>query len=534
MAGANDMSRGPWRLEITCDLRFTGPLHVGTGERLDARTDSPLLRDVNGDTWLPGSSTRGVIRDWCRREAPLLGVGPDGLNRLFGRTPGKAHKTTATNDRQGRLSVLDARLRGPGNGAGQAPIEDEVRDHVRINREYGAGARGGKFDQEVAHPAAATLTLIYEGYGPTDPEVRLLWSAVEALREGVIGFGAKRGWGFGAVEVTNTGWNAVARENPEELSRYLTYRLGGKRQPADVRELIEKTVREERSARNRREEEHAWSWIKLDVQLQFDGPMLVADFYRGNDPTCEEALVDATYRTGPDDQPYLPASSLRGSIRSHCERIAHSLDLIRPTSVQPAGATSLGPAQAIAEKLFGFVPDHRPNDGTEQNDQRKGQKQRKPKGRRSLLSVGEGRTVGEIHKVLLNHVAIDRVTGFAAEGKLFSAKALASPTFKTTMLVRWDPEDEEERAAVALLLFALRDARAGLLWAGSRTTRGYGHVSEVEVTKARLSRVEKAGELLFRQPAADLPIADFTDLETHLALEFQAWGKRALPAVEVA
>jgi CRISPR/Cas system CMR subunit Cmr4 (Cas7 group RAMP superfamily) len=85
VSAASELSRGPHLVTIECNLTFDGPLHVGTGERLSVFTDAPLLRDGSDNPVLPGSSIRGVLRDWCEREAALLDVDRGALFRLFGR-----------------------------------------------------------------------------------------------------------------------------------------------------------------------------------------------------------------------------------------------------------------------------------------------------------------------------------------------------------------------------------------------------------------------------------------------------------------
>ena len=57
--------------------------------------------------------------------------------------------------------------------------------------------------------------------------------------------------------------------------------------------------------------------------------------------------------------------------------------------------------------------------------------------------------------------------------------------------MRWNAGNQLHEAGVALLLFVLRDMREELLWVGSRTTRGYGHLKEASISKARLSLVDQ-------------------------------------------
>lgn len=464
----NKTFRGPWVLEARCDVTWAGAVHVGSGERLSALSDAPLLRDAEGCFWLPGSSVRGVFRDWCEREAPMLGCSREDFIRLFGPATGEMKK----HDRSGRLSVRDALVRIPEDGP-----KDEVQDHVRIEPRTGAAADKGKFDQEVARPAMTTLVLRYEGDGPEDPEVRLLVAAVEALRQGVLGLGAKTGWGLGCPRKVDVTWNAASRGRPDPLASWLATRLAGQESLAPLDP--EPTTGKAQTAVAHDPSAVPWTWLRLDLALQFDGPMLVAGPDRQAERTGDLGRnVRAGYLADPDGRPLLEGSSLRGAMQAHARRIATTLDV-----------------PDVANTLFGTIRDDK--DG----------------GQRGLLRVWPGVFTGpyvsvtkpqvasepvreedrdqkEPATVVLDHVAIDRVTGFAAENRLFSTLALASPRFDTSLVVRWRPGMDDPRS-LALLLFTLRDMTDGWLWVGSRTTRGYGHLKQVSIQGGVLSTIRR-------------------------------------------
>jgi CRISPR/Cas system CSM-associated protein Csm3 (group 7 of RAMP superfamily) len=457
------LSRGAYRLEITCPVDLLGPLHVGTGERLSILSDAPVFRLPDGTVVLPPSSVRGVLRDWCEREAPLLGVTAEAVSRLFGATPderqaeaderarrrGEEADPRRIRDRQGRLTIPQVRLHG-------AVATGDVRDHVRIDRRWGTAAHGAKFDQEVVHCATAEIVLVYEGDAGTDEEVRLLRSAVAALERGLLAFGGKTGWGFGwarqpAGDASRTIWRQCQRSDPAERGAYLRSRLPGG--GADCGSTITPPAPAAAPVRAGERAPRPWSWLWLELELQFDGPMLVGGPDR-REPAAGERAPDAVYFATNADTVVLPGSSLRGALHSHADRIAATLG-----------------CPEVAECLFGTVE------------------------RQGLLRVGEGRHVGPRDRdgrpalVWMDHVAIDRVTGFAADQRLFNARALASPCFAVPLLVRWHAADDATKQAVALLLCTLRDAAAGVLWVGSRTTRGYGHLAAIHLAGGALSAV---------------------------------------------
>lgn len=482
------LSRGPLRVELACDLKFTGPLHVGTGEALSAATDAPLLRYAGGKVWLPGSSIRGVLKDWCEREAPLLGVERSYVRRLFGVTPGP-DATGQIDDWQGRLTVLDLEL--------DAPSMLQVRDHVKIRRDWGAAEKGAKFDQEIAYQPYGIFRLIYEGDTLEDPELLLLKSAAEALRDGLLAFGGKTGWGLGAATTRTIEndtevirWSWVNRAEPGNLSAYLRSKLRETTQAVSDAALVtnvnEPTARPAAARARADDEPAAWSWLRLDIRLAFDGPMLVAGIDT-SDPdnapfSTARQEADAAWLTRPDGTPIVPGSALRGPLRALSDRIAKTLGIDR-----------------LSNLLFGSED------------------------AQGLIRIEEAALVGTAKHVLLNHVAIDRVTGFAATNLLFSAAALASPCFRSRMLVRWTLGDPRHLQAIALLMFALRDAVERGLWIGSRTTRGYGYVRAIDIERAMWSLVGTRGSVSVRQPTQCCGQTTVSNLGARLEFVQSAW-----------
>lgn len=455
MSTSSSLSAGPLRVDVECVLRFLGPLHVGSGERLSVLTDAPVLRDRQGRPYLPGSSLRGVLREHCEREHALLGLERAVLVRLFG----PASHEIGEWDRQGRLKVMDTRL-------DLGDQDAEVRDHVRHDRKQGSAADGGKFDQEVSFATRGEVRLVYEGDGADDPELILLRAALRALERGRMAMGGKSAWGLGLCRAEGTTYRVVDRSSPAGLSGYLRTRLGDP-DDACLESLPEAPWTLESSTGAVVHSLPPLSWLRLQIDWVFDGPMLVAGPCQGDRPDVageSQLALEAVYQSDAAGNPLLPGSSLRGALQAHARRIAATLE-----------------QGEVAERLFGCID----SDG-------------KKTGRRGLLRMGDGSLTEPCPPLLMRHVAIDRITQFAADGRLFDAAALQSPVFRNEIHLTWNPEDPLDGAAVALLLFALRDAGLGDLWVGSRTTRGYGSLQEIRLVQTEASLVERADDRLRR------------------------------------
>lgn len=492
---ASKLSRGSYLVTIVCDITLDGPMHVGTGERLSVFTDAPLLRDGSNQPVLPGSSVRGVLRDWCEREAALLGVDRAAVVRLFGSTDSKE-------DRQGRLVVREVPL----------DAKTSVRDNVSIDRVYGAAKEHAKFDREVAEAHTAVVTLIYEGDTNEDEELQLLSAAVSALERGVLAFGGHTGSGFGSVRATNVRWNVADRRSLDGLAAYCLHRLPRLPHEAAMPAAGAPNAAPAFSYRNPRRrienEPEPWAWLSMLIALQFDGPMLTAAPIPSSDPIRDESKADATYLTDAFGRPVLPGSSIRGVLRSYAERIAATLDAGRDDTRKKVAD--------VVERLFG-------RKSTNVGDDEGGQQ--------GLLRVGEGCLPegAETQTVTSNHVAIDRVTGFAVDKRLFNDVALASPRFLCRLSLRWHAFEELDQATIALLLINLRDIEAGLMWLGSRTTRGYGHVAGMELSEVTVSPlIDEAGVRRRGDPRTIVAksVADLAG-EREFSVAVEAWKKWA-------
>lgn len=202
-------------------------------------------------------------------------------------------------------------------------------------------------------------------------------------------------------------------------------------------------VRWKRTALQKREPGQAWTdatlklpmptgsvpHTTLTLTLNFQGPFLVNDTSRVHREE-NDGLPHFTPLRKPDGTPWFPASSFRGALRARAE----FLDLSRN-----------GVATDSIERLFGTTS------------------------RASRLTIREFEAIdpGTYGKQDFN--AIDRFTGGAADGALFTAEHVLRPVFKTRLTFDGlEPEDE------ALLAAALREVCAGRLTFGHGGSKGYG------------------------------------------------------------
>jgi len=395
---------------------------------------------------------RGLLRAHLEREAPLLSCGAAELESLFGVVADqKTHF--------GRLEVRDAT-------AGVVP-RTEIRDHVRIDGRTGAAAFGAKFDMETGTEEAFSFAASYEGEGASDRELLLVKEGIRFLASEAFHAGAKQGWGLGRMALDAKSMKVLAfdRSTPDGLCDYLGWRLNGT-SPAALREIPAEAVGGEVKAA-----EKAWNRVELELELQFEGPMLIkraipADGAESegvdlNDPETywrkAEANADGRFVTtiAQNGRHYLPGTSFRGVLRHEAAWIAGE-DAARMAEV---------------EKLFGFAKAAR-------------------EGEAGRISICDGELQGEARIVALDHVAIDRIVGSAANGKKFDAAALASPCFRIKVAIQFEAE---HRGLLRWVRALLRQMESGRLWVGSASSRGYGLLKSGTVIAGKADLVDGLG-----------------------------------------
>jgi CRISPR/Cas system CMR subunit Cmr4 (Cas7 group RAMP superfamily) len=78
VATAND------RIHIDYTLTFTTPFHCGTGLRVGL-IDRTIVRDNDGYLYVPGSTIKGVVREYCEQLSHLYDSDIDSMRELIGK-----------------------------------------------------------------------------------------------------------------------------------------------------------------------------------------------------------------------------------------------------------------------------------------------------------------------------------------------------------------------------------------------------------------------------------------------------------------
>lgn len=453
-------SSKPFYVEVKIPVVFKTPYHIGSGNDSALITDAPVLRLPDGRVFIPGSSIRGMLRAHAERESTLLGCSRKGVEGLFG-----PERTNRKDHYRGRLRVCDIYP--------EQQSKDEIRDHVAINRQWGAAETGAKYDMEAVLPSAQSsdnLRLIYEGDSINDEEYRLFQDAVDFIKRGRARIGAKSGWGFGRLTCKENEQVSVRkfdRYDSDELAAFLNMRLNEDEKYDE--NLPEATSQSKKEANQSLK---PWAYLDMSLILRCEGPIIVKASIppepvaqgrpvnvareRTKYGEAGEKVADMIFITrASDGAKYFPGSSLRGVLRAQSHRICKVSPLLKMT-------------KSPENRLFGIK-----KEGTG--------------GSRTLLEVEDGELISENTPSYFDHVAIDRITNAAEDAAKFSTSPLISPQFRIRLTMRFTQDD---LAALELLGFVLRDLIEGELWAGAGTGRGYGYIKKADIEKCDLELPE--------------------------------------------
>jgi CRISPR/Cas system CSM-associated protein Csm3 (group 7 of RAMP superfamily) len=435
-------------------LRFTEPGAVTVPGFPDRNEDAPwgpqrahLLVDTDpwGRPHLPGTSLAGALREMVTCAADSATA-----DELFGHVlPAGTGNIDEVDARASLLWVLGTRPVGP-DGTELRTVPTQVRASTAISRSRGAAERNTLRVEEVLPPGSRFETFLRWDDAPTAGLEMLL--AMLADWQPLMGRGTSRGRGRCVIDKICYG--TLDLGEPAGLYRWLS---------TSGPELARTVSSTEIDLTGKSFQPRAL----LRLSMAISGPLRVGS---GEPP---EAIGDEGQQVTPmfrDGNRYvLPGTGLKGLLRSRVEYI------LRSVGISPSPCLNQQCGTCWTCKVFGHA-------GGQDS---------------SAEAVGERAQVripdAVIEKPVLvqrKHVAIDRFTGGAHPGLLYTVDALESGnfTFAVEPLVDDEPPDRMTEIR-ALLRLVFQDLNDGLIGIGAGVARGYGSVN------ADLASAESRGDL---------------------------------------
>lgn len=468
------------RWKISGTLKAKTPIHVG-GVGGDADTDLALAVNGRGNYYLPGTSLAGAFRGWM--ESLLGEENKDQLKDIWG-----DHES----DKYGAsfLILNDAEIQGK--------QKIEIREGVAIDRHTGAAgaaAEGFKYSRAILPKGAEfPLNITFDSQNGDPPAE--LWHLLQALEKGDIRIGAAKTRGLGRVQLHHLKIEKQLLNNAKGLFDALIN--GGETQdwtaikgnyPYKAPDNLNVDI----------------AWIPRDpVMVKAEGDGIAVDML----PLVSQ--VDSGVRF------VIPGSSIKGVLRAHAERIVRTVRQIDISDLKFDKQLQISPIDVVSpvEVLFGSAEK---NSGKSKNGKAKSngqigtisiddcyatipmsatdwakvenatsmEKDLKPHLKAAL--GGKGNPYEKLQPAM--HVAVDRWTGGAADGMLYSVLEPIGLEWEAiglqVDLARLKKYHEAlVQPAIALLLLVLRDFANRKIPIGYGTNRGMGTVA---VTNMKLN-----------------------------------------------
>ena len=550
-----------YRYELTIPVRVVSALHSGGVDEVperpitdeDGRTVQPntFVRNGLGEAILPGRSIKGAIRAAFEEHMDVLDFSKEDLKSLWGgemrrdvgtgkeSLPLRASALTfhhavvwdrASGDLPHRMSTaIDRATGGAADGALFAyeylPVDTTFK--IRISAEAHEPAPDSPKNEDVQSTTQGEET---KGTPPAPPALikKALQAVVRLLHSKFISLGSRTGSGWGHIEPLD--------ENAEYQCKLVVI-PGPKSETADstsfLAQVLGKHSSEDIKPNQNLDRQSVSTNIKIEWQAQsglFVG-MNKPDIKSSKEDTAPAAPLrnwhlNDKHRADHGDVAYpkvahedkasllLPGTSIRGALRSHCSRIAHSIvsdsECCDELTMTEDVHKQLAADPLLVRYLFGTTE------------------------YRGAVHVhdceGQIPTEAEKDKPLkLTRNAIDRVTGSAAHGALYSELLYPHATWDSIQIdvdhaqlcrnIRQDPggfvlpapsssdKDYELpgfkirlRAAILLLTMAVTDLCEGVLPLGGGTGGGLGLIEVSHVSFEGLPGKQKSVHSRFKAP----------------------------------
>lgn len=390
--------------------RCISPLRTSNA---DGETET-VLRTADGQAFIQATSIAGAMKSWLKKQVEITKI-----DALFGRQ-----------EEEGHLIFSDAMF--------EKETEIQFRPRLRINGKSGTAADGGKFDvAQICTDAKFDFCITWMAEKENSDEIGMVENMLAALHQGQIQLGGQKTNGFGRVTLS-VKKQCFDMKKETDRERWLE----NKRSGTELK-LPKISARKE---------------VHFIVYGQADSILVKAAAVQNENGKSWTGNITEKGR------PVLPASSVKGAVRSRVETIAKYLQM-----------------EGLDEAIFGRKADCG-NDGLP--------------GKVMFQDVILQKKTQKITRI-----RIDKFTGGVIRQGLFTEEPLCTPV--QFEIVMQEELGDRMDTACGLLLFALKDLGQGLYHLGSGWAIGRGDVriEKIEIqtqnAKAVLS-IEEDGSCTLR------------------------------------
>ncbi len=432
-----------YRKIIRIDWEAVTPIYISSG-RSGLLRDSLVQKDYLGLPMIPGTALAGVIRHEMQRQ----GMQSDSMNAWWG--------SSGSRDTEGQGSLImvsSAYLIGNANRVCESQSEEvnqiaqlfenlPVRDHVRIDVR-GTAEKGGKYDHEIVHKGCRWRSEI-EIRGEDMEQINTQWQAmVTAITSPLfrIGQGTRNGYGH-IVVIACDEHDLIVTDD-----QYINWSSS-----------LNEQIPSGKLATTPKQDSEMKSYL---LDLSSSTPTLFhfgagyADAQVDAVPVTEHSInyIEGRIQLSKCAEVLIPGSSVKGALRHRT--VYHMLKGQEKFAESTEDYVKL---LTEVDALFGRAS----SDDAESSHI-------------GSVIIDDVYCRGLQAEKILNHVQIDRFTGGAKDGALYSEKVAVLPPGESIQIrIQIAHMDKIPKEQLEAFESAMTDITTGLLPLGGLVTRGHG------------------------------------------------------------
>ena len=443
-----------YRLLSRITLEALSPLVIGSGNK-NIKTDSVVAKDVNELPYIPATTLAGLIRHSLPEEEQRRWMGFQTKEESYGSQLILSEAKILSEDGK----PIDG-LSNKEDAVKQLCYQLPIRQHVRINHQ-GVAEKNGKFDEEIV-PKGMRFCFEMELMSE-EGDNEIMDKILSTIQSNGFRIGSGSRSGFGQISIVSILHRKLNLSIPEDLKLYLS--------KSSSLEKIWEGFEPYTLAENTNTD-----YISYELTLQPTDFMFFGAGF-GNECSDMTFVREPVIQWDNDGRAsiiekekviLIPGSSVKGAL---AHRTAYHYNKLKACFADGKSADELqdhvGKNNKAVRLLFGSEGDKRGKD--------------KKRGNILISDVTQTQTE-ELEKKVLNHVKIDRFTGGAVPGALFSEEVLYSPENSFTLelllykaAITEDKKDKEDKEkALKAFETALTDLCKGYLPLGGGVNRGNG------------------------------------------------------------
>lgn len=428
-------------------------LSIGTGQK-NMMTKALVTTDVNGLPYIPGTTLAGIIRH---------AIGEEQAKTFFGYQEEKKSKEGEGSKvifSEGRMLGVDGCVL---DGLQKINFEHDfyrhfnnlpIRQHVKID-DQGVSQDRGKFDEQVVYKGTRfcfEIELLAQ-----EEECTRLDEILNRLYSNVFRVGGGSRSGFGEMKIVECKTKTLNLELKDDLDSYLN-----KSSNLSNADFWDKIYPVKKDVENHPE------WEEYLLELTAEDFFLFGSGF-SNDKAkmtpVSEAYIDWSTEKPvfKDDNILIPAASVKGALAHRVAFYWNKLNKRFADNTDKDNQPLVGTENPAVLALFGSEDAEKRLPGN------------------LLISDIIEPPKGETKKKLLNHVSIDRFTGGAIKGALFTeevtvgnGQSYSLRFFVNKKIFQGDKEIKEESTIPEAFHLALKDLCEEMLPLGGGVNRGNG------------------------------------------------------------